>query len=727
MKKEIKLFKKAKTIIEQYQNVVTNEFFLAIIFFAIIVFLIVPKSKLGINELKVGDVAPKTVRSNVSLTVKDPYATQAKIRQAEASVPNVFDYNPDIFPNFYEKILNTFNEVSNIKDKTIALDEFNKALDLNLNSNEFTQIMKNKRIVLKYADMILKDINNYYVLSGPDEYQYIKNQILVYNTELKTNRIETNTEKFIDLNTAKALSYDKLRWSISDPKLRRLIVNIVFSQLKPNTTFNVQKTQQLKQQAREKVVPVYLKISRGEVVVREGDIIDRSIYLKLKALNSLFEAKNRLSDLFGIIAILAIFFITLAIVYRKLRPTEKFSRKKLIVITGSIVLFQVILIKVFYFLSLVIGYYSPDFPKSALLYLIPFALASILGILLVGFKYSISMSLITAVLACVTVDNSLRFMIFVYSFLGSIISTIYLVDNRSRGGIIRVGFLISLVNVFVIFIFHILQSNSILNNVTLISIGFGVLNGILTAIIISGILPIFEWLFDITTNVKLLELGNLNHPLLKELAIKAPGTYHHSIIVSSLSEAASQAIGANSLLAKVGSYYHDIGKIKKPIYFVENQFDVENPHDRLMPYVSSLIIKNHVKDGVEIGKKYRLGSQIIDIIEQHHGTMIVKYFYDKAKEMGLNPNEEDFRYSGPKPQTKEAGIVMLADKIEAATKSLNNPTITHLKNYVKNITNEIFLDGQLDESDLSLRELNLIVDSFVNVLIGIFHHRIKYK
>ncbi len=727
MKKEIKIIKKAKTIIEKYKHLVTNEFLLAIIFFAIIVFLIVPKSKLGISALKVGDVAPKTIRSNVSLTVEDPYATHAKIQQAEAAVPNVFDYNPELYNDLYEKILIGFKDISNIKNKTAALQKFNQDLDLNLDQDTFDQIIKNKNSILRFTNTILKDINHYYVLSGPSDYQYVKNQVLMYNTELKTSRLETNTEKFIDLNTAKALSYDKLHWSVPNSTFRKLIINFVFSQIKPNTYFNLQKTQEFKKQARQKVIPVYLKLSRGEVVVREGDVIDRNTFVKLKALNSLLEVKNRFLDLIGIIAILALFFITLALVYKKLRPTEKFSYKKLILITGSIVLFQVILIKVFYFLSVAIGYYSPDFPKSALLYLIPFAVASILGVLLIGFKYSISMSLITVILASITVDNSLRFMIFIYAFLDSVIASVYIVGNRNRGGVVRVGFLISLINALLIVIFYMLQSNTIFNSVTLISIGFGALNGILTAIIISGVLPIFEWLFDITTNVKLLELGNLNHPLLKELAIKAPGTYHHSIIVSSLSEAASQAIGANSLLAKVGSYYHDIGKTKKPIYFIENQFDVENPHDRLMPYVSSLIIKNHVKDGVEIGKKYRLGSQIIDIIEQHHGTMIVKYFYDKAKEMGLNPNEEDFRYCGPKPQSKESGIVMLADKIEAATKNLSDPTITHLKNYVKNITNEIFLDGQLDESDLSLRELNLIVDSFVNVLIGIFHHRIKYK
>lgn len=727
MKKEIKIIKKAKTFIEKYKNFISNEILLALVFFVIIVFLVVPKSKLGVSALKIGDVAPKTIRSNVSMLVEDPYATQAKIRQAEEAVPNVFYYNPELYDNIYEKILSTFNDISKIKDKTVALKKFNQNLDLNLDQDTFNLILKNKSTILRFANTILKDINRYYVLLGPSDYQYVKNQILIYNTELKTSRLETNTEKFIDLNTAKALSYDKLHWSVQNPALRKLIIEFVFSIIKPNAYYNSQKTQELKKQAKEKVVPVYLKLSKGEVIVREGDVIDSSSYVKLKALNSLLEVKNRFLDLIGIIAILVIFFLTSALIYKKLRPTEKIPLKKLILVTGTIVLLQIILIKVFYFLSVVVGYYSPDFPRSVLLYLIPFAVASILGVLLVGFKYSISISLITVILASITVDNSLRFMIFIYSFLDSVIASIYLVNNRSRGGIIRTGFIISIINAALIVIFYMLQSDNLFNTVTLISIGLGALNGILTAIIISGVLPIFEWLFDIATNVKLVELGNLNHPLLKELAIKAPGTYHHSIVVSSLSEAACQAIGANSLLAKVGSYYHDIGKIKKPTYFIENQFDTENPHDRLMPYVSSLIIKNHVKDGVEIGKKYRLGSQIIDIIEQHHGTMIVKYFYDKAKDMGLNPNEEDFRYPGPKPQSKESGIVMLADKVEAATKNLNEPTVTHLKNYVKNLTNEIFLDGQLDESDLSLRELNLIIDSFVSVLIGIFHHRIKYK
>jgi len=280
-------------------------------------------------------------------------------------------------------------------------------------------------------------------------------------------------------------------------------------------------------------------------------------------------------------------------------------------------------------------------------------------------------------------------------------------------------------NIVLIVLFYMLNGNSFDSGI-IIDLSFGAAGGLVTPIIVSGIFPVFEYVFNISTDMKLLEIGNLNNPLLKELAIKTPGTYHHSIVVSSLAEAAASAIGANSLLAKVGSYYHDIGKIKKPIYFVENQADGINPHDKLKPSMSALIIMNHVKYGVEIAKKYKLSSSIIDIIQEHHGTTLIKYFYNKAKEAGLNPKEEDFRYPGPKPQTKEAGIIMIADEVEAASKTLSNPTSKHLEEYVRKIVRDIFLDGQLDECELTLKDLNSITDSFINVLVGIFHHRIEY-
>jgi putative nucleotidyltransferase with HDIG domain len=251
----------------------------------------------------------------------------------------------------------------------------------------------------------------------------------------------------------------------------------------------------------------------------------------------------------------------------------------------------------------------------------------------------------------------------------------------------------------------------------------------LTGIIATGIVPILEIAFDYTTNIKLLELGDLNQPLLKELSMKAPGTYQHSIMVGNLVDSAADAVGANSLLARVSAYYHDIGKTKMPLYFIENMKG-ENKHDKLTPSMSSLILINHVKEGGEMALEYRLGDEIRNVIQQHHGTTLIKYFYGKAKEQEdpevQQIKEKDFRYPGPKPQTKEAGLVMLADAIEAASKTLPDPTTAKIKGMVQKIINRIFTDGQLDECELTLRDLNAIAKSFNRVLDGIFHQRIEY-
>ncbi|HHJ52422.1 MAG TPA: HDIG domain-containing protein [Caldithrix abyssi] len=253
-------------------------------------------------------------------------------------------------------------------------------------------------------------------------------------------------------------------------------------------------------------------------------------------------------------------------------------------------------------------------------------------------------------------------------------------------------------------------------------------NSVFSPLIAFMILGVFEKSFDITTDVTLLELSDLNHPLLKRLSLEAPGTFHHSMVVGNLAEAAAKAIGANPLLVRVGSYFHDIGKIEKPEYFVENQMDAENRHNQLSPNMSALILASHVKNGIEMAKRYGIPKRIRDFIPEHHGTNIMKYFYDKAlKNASENEvNDADFRYPGPKPQSKETAIVMLADAVEAATRTVQNPTPNKLRAFVEKLVDERFREGELDESDLTLRDLKNIVDAFMPVLYGIFQHRIEY-
>jgi hypothetical protein len=258
----------------------------------------------------------------------------------------------------------------------------------------------------------------------------------------------------------------------------------------------------------------------------------------------------------------------------------------------------------------------------------------------------------------------------------------------------------------------------------------GFSGGILSSVLVLGVTPIIEGLFRYTTDIKLLELANMDNPIIKDLILQAPGTYHHSVIVGSLVETGAKSVSANPLLSRVSAYYHDIGKLKKPLYFIENVGGAENKHDHLNPSMSSLILLSHVKDGVELARENRLGERIAHIIQQHHGTSLISYFYQKAKEQE-NPDmdaldEKEFRYPGPKPQTKEAGIVMLADAVEAASRTLSDPTPSRIRGLVQRIIQNFFLDGQLEDCELTLKDLHKIEDSFSRILTAIFHQRIDY-
>ena len=298
---------------------------------------------------------------------------------------------------------------------------------------------------------------------------------------------------------------------------------------------------------------------------------------------------------------------------------------------------------------------------------------------------------------------------------------------RTRGALIQAGLFISLSNLAMVTAFKLLEYPVGAQELFIGQV-FAVSGGLLTGILAVGLTPIMETAFKYTSNIRLLELLNLHQPLLRDLMLVAPGTYHHSLVVGQMVEAAAEAIGANPLLAKAAAYYHDIGKVKKPGYFVENQAR-ENKHEKLAPSMSSLILISHVKDGVDLARKHKLGEPLEAIIRQHHGTGFITYFYHKAKDQAANPHQvniEDYRYPGPKPQTKEAGLVLLADQVEAASKVLTDPTPARIQGMVQKIINRVFADGQLDECELTLKDLHLIAKSFNKILSGIFHQRIHY-
>jgi putative nucleotidyltransferase with HDIG domain len=307
---------------------------------------------------------------------------------------------------------------------------------------------------------------------------------------------------------------------------------------------------------------------------------------------------------------------------------------------------------------------------------------------------------------------------------------IYHLQNcRDRTALVAAGLWIGAINAATTLSLDLLGANEPRLFALLFDSFCGYAGGVLATMAASILLPMFEWLFEITTSIKLLELSNLNLPLLKDLAERAPGTYHHSIMVGLLAEAGAEAVGGDALFARVACYYHDIGKTVRPTYFVENQSYMDNRHDKLSPKMSSIVLANHVKQGIEIAKQHKLPPRIIAIIPQHHGTGLMKFFYYKARKGNDDDStalEQEFRYPGPKPKTKEAAIIMIADSSEAAARTVEEPTPAKLRNMVDMIIGRLRDDGQFDECDITLRDLRVVAESFVKVLMGIHHHRIAY-
>ena len=315
----------------------------------------------------------------------------------------------------------------------------------------------------------------------------------------------------------------------------------------------------------------------------------------------------------------------------------------------------------------------------------------------------------------------------IFAFVGSITAAFSVIRCKKRSELLKGGSYVISINIVTVIII-LLFKGELLTIKAPPSIIFAILGGIGVTAIVTLLLPLLEYSFKITTDIKLLEHLDLNQPLMKNLMITAPGTYHHSVIVGNLVESAAEAVGANPLLARVSAYYHDIGKIKMPDYFIENQSGSVSKHEKLTPHMSSMIIVNHVKEGVELAKQYKLPEPVIDIIRQHHGTMLVSYFYQKAKDKkeDISPAEEDYKYPGPKPQTRVAALIMMADAVEAASKVLSDPTPARISSLVDRIINHIFLDGQLDECELTLKDIHEVKRRFSYILTAIFHKRIDY-
>ncbi len=359
---------------------------------------------------------------------------------------------------------------------------------------------------------------------------------------------------------------------------------------------------------------------------------------------------------------------------------------------------------------------------------IPVASIAMLTMLLFNdLQLAFIMSFVSSVLVGLLVKWDLNLMLMF--FIGNLTASYTVRDARTRGQLISAGLYVSIIQVICIVVIHPDMNLIFTKAFALEYIRPLFFNGFISAFVVMAALKIFEYLFGVLTNFSLMELSDFNQPLLKRLILEAPGTYHHSLLVSNLSESAADAIGANALLTRVGGYYHDIGKMVKPEYFTENQLLGRNKHDDIEPSMSRLVILNHVKEGLELARKNKLNPCIAEFIPQHHGTGLMYYFYQRALEAAEDEStvkEDNYRYPGPKPQKRETAIVLLADSVEGATRALDEPNPKKIEEVVRKIINNKFIDGQLDECNLTLKEIDVIAITFARVLSAMYHGRVKY-
>ncbi|MCD4779603.1 MAG: HDIG domain-containing protein [Candidatus Omnitrophica bacterium] len=368
-------------------------------------------------------------------------------------------------------------------------------------------------------------------------------------------------------------------------------------------------------------------------------------------------------------------------------------------------------------------YYSSTSP-----FYIPVAGIVMLTMLLFNdLQLSFIMGFISTIIVCLIGQGD--FNMFFVLFMGGLMGAFSVRGARLRSQLMSAGLFVSITHIIILFLLNPNLDNLSDRYFTLNYIYPLAASGFISAFFVMATLKIFEILFGVLTNFSLLELSDSNQPILKRMILEAPGTYHHSLVVSNLAEGAADSISANALLARVGAYYHDIGKMEKPEYFTENQLIGGNKHDRMEPSMSRLVILNHVKDGIEVAKKNKVNPVIMDFIKQHHGTSLIYYFYQKALEEAQDGEvviEENFRYPGPKPQTRETAIVLLADSVEGAVRSLDEANPNRIEETVKKIINNKFIDGQLDECNLTLKEIDRISSTFTRILSAMYHSRAKY-
>ncbi len=740
---------------------------------------------------QLGDIVRRNIKTPSDFFIEDRDATEKNRKQAGVDVLTVYDHDKNLHVKLAENVRQSFammrniietaeqsglsptveaenepvemvatrppeilekqnapyrtSDVADVDLKTILhqkiwekKDEFTSTIGVEVSDKAYS-ILEKEKFSVEIENLIIHIITRILANGVVANKQILMNEVgkgvILRTIGSKEEQIVRRLKPYYDLNQAQKMvrvegqqALNSLRRDVQD-----LIVSFCQKLLQPNITANKNETAKRQKEAASEVKPVMYKIKAGEMILREGDRVTANQLLKLNVMQEQEKKNQPWTTAIGSAMMIGFLLITTFFLFIQRRKDALLDSYK------NLVFICVVLLGVFFLTRIATSLANSISTSSTLMISegsiilgFPIAAGAITICVFLGFELAFAMSLIIAVGVAFIFKTSLP--LFIYFFLSGAMGAYWIQDCKDRKIFIHTGVrlgLFNLVQAAAISVYQadLLDFTGFVDWKLLWDGAFAFTGGILAGVMTAGIVPLVEITFRYTTDITLLELANLDQPVLHKLMLEAGGTYHHSLVVGSMAEAAAAEIGANPLMAKVGGYYHDIGKMKKPLYFVENQKNVKNRHDKLAPSMSKMIIMAHVKDGVEMARKYKLAPVIIDAIQQHHGKSLIRYFYDKAcKLKGDNAvNIDDFRYPGPKPQTREIGLIMLADVVEAASRTLDNPTPARIQGLVQRLINNIFSDGQLDSCDFTLKDLHLISKSFFKILNGIYHHRVEYQ
>ena len=719
-----------------------NPFVILALFVTLLSLIIAYLPSRSLSAPEVGEIAGADIIAPADLTIEDLETTAKRRIAIEGTVLPVYRFNAGSFAETEVRIheffnlgrdwLRTLSGARKPEDlQKAVLDKMGIEIDLRRLAS-FIKAKFPAELESGLVSVIGKISAQGIILS---KNLFIQGELEKGFTLIKTDGGERSarTNDILDIKEAKerfAAEVDSLEIAA---RSKTLLVNLSDLFLSPNITYDKAETEARKGRARMSVETVFYTIKKGKVIVRKGDEVTAESIKQIRLIN--IELKRRPSwftNFAGTFLLFAILFITLWFYLKSILKSE-YALKKFVMMGVTLVLSLVV-----YRLSLFLagGLSShADVSYFAANETYQFAFPFQVGVLLFAFLTSDHLALIYAILNSLMAGYVLgpNYYPLIFSLIGGIaaIYGVKVYQRHRRTSTLRAGlFFVAPINVIVIITIHLIKEKLGGLGQLSVEVLMGLLGGALSAALAFILLPIFETVFRFVTSTKLLELANSDLPVFRQMAIEAPGSYHHSLIVATLAEKAAEEIKADAMLVKAGALYHDVGKVKMPEYFIENRTGNFDLHKDLTPSLSTLVITNHVKEGLEIARKLKLPAQLRDIIEQHHGNSLVRYFYQKAKEK-CDPEmnkigEEDYRYPGPRPRSREAGLVMLADSVEAASRSLKSPAKDSLKRLITEIFNSYLQDGQLDDCDFSLRDLRSAAASFFSILYAVYHPRVEY-